>query len=269
MTELPFLYELITYLITGVFAGITAGLLGIGGGLLIVPVLSTVFLLFLNTESIVHLAIGTSLATILVTSFASVKAHHKHNAVRWDIVKLMAGGVLLGAFVGGWSAQFFASTRLSQIFGIIELAVGIHMLLGIKTSPYRHLPGLVGNSVAGTVIGCLSSIIGIGGGTLNTPYLQWNNISIHQAIATSAALSLPIALAGTLGYLIAGLEADDLPEYATGYIYWPAFFGIVLASYFTAPIGAKWAHQLPIHYLKRFFGLFLIILALKMLFFSA
>ena len=268
MTDLPLIYELLTYLVTGVLVGISAGLLGIGGGLLIVPVLSTVFLFFLDTTDIVHLAIGTSLATILVTSFSSARAHHKHKAVRWDIVKLLSGGVLIGAFVGGWCAQYFASVRLSQLFGVIELLVGIHMLLALKTCPNRQLPGLVGNSASGSVIGYLSSMVGIGGGTLMTPYLQWNNISMHQSIATSVAVSLPIALAGSLGYLISGLNSPDLPAYATGYIYWPAFFGIVIASYFTAPIGAKWAHQLPIKLLKRGFGILLIVLALKMLYFS-
>lgn len=267
MADSLLIYELITYLATGALVGIVAGLLGIGGGLLIVPVLSSVFLIFLQVDDVVHLAIGTSLATILITSFSSVKAHNQHKAVRWDIVKLLTAGVLIGSFIGGWSAQFFASSSLSQLFGVLELLVGIHMILALKTCPNRQLPGLAGNSASGGVIGWLSSMVGIGGGTLTTPYLQWNNVTMHQAIATSAAVSLPIALAGTLGYLIAGLNEPDLPAYATGYIYWPAFFGIVLASYFTAPIGARWAHQLPIKTLKRYFGYFLIILAIKMLFF--
>ncbi|WP_019557864.1 sulfite exporter TauE/SafE family protein [Thiomicrorhabdus arctica] len=267
MTELSFLYEFLTYLITGAVVGVAAGLLGIGGGLLIVPVLSTVFLIFLDIQEVVHLAIGTSLATILVTSYASVKAHHQHAAVRWDIFKLLTGGVLIGAFVGGWSSQFIASNWLAKLFGILELLIAINMLLALKPNPHRQLPGLVGNTSAGVIIGWFSSLVGIGGGTLTTPYLQWNNISMHQAIATSAAVSLPVALAGTIGFLIAGLDASNLPRYATGYIYWPAFFGIVLASYFTAPIGARWAHQLPVKTLKRFFGVFLILLAIKMLFF--
>ncbi len=267
MTELSFLYEFLTYLITGAVVGVAAGLLGIGGGLLIVPVLSTVFLIFLDVTEVVHLAIGTSLATILVTSFSSVRAHHKLGAVRWDIVKLLTGGVFIGAFIGGWSSQFIASEWLAKLFGILELLIAINLLLALKPNPHRQLPGLAGNTGAGGIIGWFSSLVGIGGGTLTTPYLQWNNINMHQAIATSAAVSLPVALAGSIGYLIAGLDASNLPNYATGYIYWPAFFGIVLASYFTAPIGARWAHQLPVKTLKRFFGVFLILLAIKMLFF--
>ena len=142
------------------------------------------------------------------------------------------------------------------------------MLFALKPNPSRQLPGYIGNSVAGTAIGSLSSLVGIGGGTLTTPYLLWNNISMHQAIATSTAVSLPVAIAGTIGFFIAGLDTEKLPTYASGYIYWPAFFGIVLASYFTAPIGARLAHKLPVKTLKRAFAVFLIILAIKMLFFT-
>lgn len=268
MIESSFIIEMLIYLATGALVGLAAGLLGIGGGLLIVPVLSSVFLYFLNTPEVVHIAIGTSLATIVVTSFSSARAHHSHGAIRWDAVKLLSIGVLFGAFIGGWSSQFVASDMLGKIFGILELLIAINMLMAFKPSPHRQLPGLVGNSFSGTIIGGVSSLVGIGGGTLTTPYLVWNNLSMHNAIATSTAVSIPVAIAGTIGYFIAGLGASDLPQYATGYLYWPAFFGIVVASYFTAPIGAKWAHQLPVKVLKRTFGIFLIVLAIKMLFFT-
>jgi len=268
MFETTILIELTTYIITGAIVGVAAGLLGIGGGLLIVPVLSTAFVYFLDTSEIVHLAIGTSLATIVITSFASARAHNRHGAVRWDAVKLLTAGVLIGAFIGGWSSQFIHSGLLGKIFGVLELLIAINMLLSLKPSPHRELPGLAGNTFAGSMIGGLSSLVGVGGGTLTTPYLVWNNISMHHAIASSTVVSIPVAVAGTIGYSIAGFNATDLPSYSTGYIYWPAFFGIVLASYFTAPLGAKWAHQLPIKTLKRGFGVFLIILAIKMLFFS-
>lgn len=267
MPESMFVYELLTYLLTGAIAGLAAGLLGIGGGLIIVPVLSTVFLLFLDVTEVVHLAIGTSLATIIVTSYASVKAHHQQGAVRWDIVKMMSLGVLAGAFLGGWSSQFVASNYLGMIFGGLELMIAVYMLLNIKPSPQRNLPGLVTNNLVGVAIGGVASLVGIGGGTLTTPYLVWNNVRIHNAIATSAAISIPVAVAGSIGFVIAGLNASDLPPYTTGYIYWPAFFGIVLASYFTAPIGARLAHRLPVKTLKRLFAVFLILLAIKMLFF--
>lgn len=268
MFESALFIELLTYLITGAIVGIAAGLLGIGGGLLVVPVLSTVFVYFLDTPHAVHMAMGTSLATIIVTSFSSARAHHRHNAVRWDAFKLLIFSILMGGFIGGWSSQFVTSNSLAIMFGILEILIAIKLLTNFKPKAHRNLPGLVRNSVAGTVIGSFSSLLGIGGGTLTTPYLLWHNISMHQAIATSTAVSLPVALAGTIGYFIAGINATDLPEMASGYIYWPAFFGIVIASYFTAPIGAKWAHKLPVSTLKRIFALFLIILAIKMLFFT-
>lgn len=267
MTE-AFLLELSIYLVTGAFVGFAAGLLGIGGGLIIVPVLATALTYFIDSSQVVHIAIATSLATILVTSFSSALAHHKHGAVRWDIFKLLAFGVLAGAFIGGWFSQYFASNTLSKIFGVLELLIALNMLLALKPNPSRELPGLAGNTAAGGVIGNLSSLVGIGGGTLTTPYLVWNNVSMHQAIATSTAVSLPVALAGTIGYVFAGLQATDLPAYTTGYIYWPAFLGIIVASVFTAPIGAKMAHKLPVKVLKRGFGVFLLLLAIKMLFFT-
>ncbi len=267
MTE-AFLLELSIYLVTGAFVGFAAGLLGIGGGLIIVPVLATALTYFIDSSQVVHIAIATSLATILVTSFSSALSHHKHGAVRWDIFKLLAFGVLAGAFIGGWFSQYFASNTLSKIFGVLELLIALNMLLALKPNPSRELPGLAGNTAAGGVIGNLSSLVGIGGGTLTTPYLVWNNVSMHQAIATSTAVSLPVALAGTIGYVFAGLQATDLPAYTTGYIYWPAFLGIIVASVFTAPIGAKMAHKLPVKVLKRGFGVFLLLLAIKMLFFT-
>ena len=263
------LTEILIYLVTGAFVGFAAGLLGIGGGLIIVPVLTYVLGQYIGlSEHVVHMAIGTSLATILVTSLSSVRAHHALEAVRWDIIKLLVAGVLMGAFIGGWGSQFFESRTLGLIFGVLELFIAINMLLALKPSPHRELPSLPGNTVAGSIIGSLSSLVGIGGGTLTTPYLVWNNITMHQAIATSAAVSLPVAFAGTIGFLIAGLSAENLPAYATGYIYWPAFFGIVIASVLTAPLGAKTAQKVPIKLLKRVFGVFLLMLAAKMLLFS-
>jgi hypothetical protein len=262
------LLELPIYLLTGAVVGFAAGLLGIGGGLIIVPVLTGVFGYWLGFEHSVHLAIGTSLATILITSISSVKAHHQHAAVRWDLVKLLLLGTLLGAFLGGWGSQFFASHLLAIAFGVLEVLIAINLLMAAKPSPQREIPGLAGNTLAGGLIGTLSSLLGIGGGTLTTPYLVWNNVSMHQAIATSTAVSLPIALAGTLGFVIGGLNAEHLPPYSSGYIYWPAFVGIVATSIFTAPIGARLAHTLPVHLLKRLLGVVLLILATKMLFFT-
>ncbi|SIN70375.1 hypothetical protein SAMN05443662_0160 [Sulfurivirga caldicuralii] len=260
--------ELGVYLLTGAVVGFMAGLFGVGGGLIVVPVLTSVFAWYLDTPHIVHLAIGTSLATILVTSLASVRAHHGHGAVRWDLVKQLSAGIFLGGFLGGWGSQFVPSKELAIVFAVMEIFIAINFILALQPKPHRTLPGPVGNFFAGVVIGFLASLVGIGGGTLTTPYLVWHNISLHEAIATSAACSLPVAAAGTLGYLLGGMHATDIPPFATGYIYWPAFLGIVAASSLTAKYGARLAHRLPPKPLKRALGVLLLLLAGKMIFFA-
>ncbi len=261
------LLEFGLYLVTGMIAGFFAGLLGIGGGLIIVPVLTTVFVLFLDGEHLVHLAIGTSMATILITSLASVKAHQKESAVRWDLFKTLTPGVVIGGLLGSLIAHLISAGFLAKLFAIIETAIAVKLLLNMQPSPQRTLPGLIGQSSAGTVIGCLSTLVGIGGGTLTTPYLIWHNVSIRFAIATSSAVSLPIAAAGTLGFMISGWQVTQLPNFTTGYIYWPAFIGITMASFFTAPIGARLTHRLPANTLRKAFALLLFILAIKMFWF--
>ncbi|MDR9498699.1 MAG: sulfite exporter TauE/SafE family protein [Hydrogenovibrio sp.] len=264
---MEFLMELGVYLLTGAVAGFFAGLLGIGGGLIIVPILTSAFVWFLDTEYIVHLAIGTSLATIFITSAASVRKHQQHDAVRWDLFRSLAPGIFLGGLLGGWLAHFMNASVLAKVFALIELAIAIKLLLDLQPNPHREMPGKLGRFSAGSVIGSLSSLVGIGGGALNTPYMMWHNVRMPEAIATSSALSLPIAAAGTLGFMLSGFQTPDLPAYATGYIYWPAFLGIVAASFFTAPVGATLTHKLPVKILKRVFALLLIILAIKMFWF--
>lgn len=256
--------EFLIYLVTGAFVGFFAGLLGIGGGLILVPILTSIFAAFMHSEHLVHIAIGTSLATILVTSLSSVRAHHKHDAVRWDLVKTLSPSIFLGGLLGGWISQFMDAALLAKVFAILELAIALKMLINLQPNPHREMPGTIGRSIAGTTIGGLSSLIGIGGGALNTPYLAWHNVPMRNAIATSAACSLPVAVSGTLGFIIAGWGIPNLPEYSTGFIYWPAFLGIGIASFFTAPLGAKMTHKLPVQRLKKIFGLLLIILAIKM-----
>lgn len=259
--------EFIIYLLTGAVVGFLAGLLGIGGGLILVPILTSIFAYYLGNSQLVHLAIGTSLATILVTSLAAVKTHQSHQAVRWDIVKQFTPGIFVGGILGAWIAQFMDASILSKTFAVLELVVAIKMLANFQPNPQRKMPNFGGAFFASSSIGTLSSLVGIGGGTLNTPYMIWHNIKIKQAIATSAALSLPVALAGTIGFIWSGWEVENLPNYSIGYVYLPAFFGIVLTSYFTAPIGAKLSHTLPIKSIKNIFAGLLILLALKMFLF--
>lgn len=254
------------YLALGAFAGTLAGLLGIGGGLIIVPVLAGVFYrLEFAPELVMHLAIGTSLATIVLTSLSSVRAHHRRGAVLWPVFLWMAPGIVLGAWLGVVLADQLRSDTLRQVFGVFELAVAGYMWWNRPVAAHRTVPGRSGLNLAGMMIGSISAIVGIGGGTLTVPFLQWCNVLMKNAVATAAAVGLPIAVAGAIGYVIAGWGHPALPEGSSGYLYWPAFLGIVAASMLFAPIGAYWAHRLSAGQLKRFFALFLAALGLWML----
>lgn len=256
-----------SYIGLGVIAGFVAGLLGVGGGLIIVPVLILIFQSnnFIQ-DSIVHMAIGTSLATIIFTSLSSIYAHHfKHKAVRWDIVMQLSPGIIVGALLGAIFADFISSTNLQYFFGFFELTVAAQMAFNIKASAARALPAFKGIFATGTGIGFISSLVGIGGGTLTVPFLNWCNVKMQQAVATSSACGLPIAVAGCIGFIVTGWNETTLPEHSFGYIYWPAFLSIVISSTLTAPVGASFAHWLSADKLKRFFSLILFLLGLRML----
>jgi len=254
------------YLATGAFAGVMAGMLGVGGGLIIVPILATLYASQgIASDIIMHLALGTSLATIVVTSTSSIYAHHKHQAVLWPILLKLTPGILLGAWIGGWLASLMPSNGLKPVFAIFELAVAIQMISGGQVDQHRSIPGSFAMNSAGGFIGSISSIVGIGGGTLTVPFLLWNSINIRNAIATSAACGLPIALAGSLSYMWAGWGNSQLPESTLGFVHLPAFLGIIFTSVFFAPVGAMLAHRLPINTLKRVFAVFLIVVAGKLL----
>jgi len=258
--------SLLLYLAVGAFAGFVAGLLGVGGGLIIVPALVFGFRAHgLAEANIVHLAIGTSLATIVATSASSMWAHHRHGAVRWPVFRRLTSGLVAGALLGAAIADLMPSQKLRIFFGVFELLVAVQMALQLQAAPYRELPGVVGMSATGTVIGGLSAVVGIGGGTLTVPFLTWCNVSIRQAVATSSACGFPIAIAGALGYVIAGWNEADQPALSSGYVYWPAFGGIVAASMLLAPFGAKMAHRLPTVILRRVFAGFLALLGIRML----
>jgi len=257
---------LIAYVLLGIAAGIMAGLLGVGGGLIIVPVLVSLFTWQgFDPSHIVHLAIGTSLATIVATSISSAYAHHQHKAVLWPVFVRLAPGIVVGAVIGAIIADFMPAQTLRCFFAIFELLVAAQMLLGAKPAAHRQLPGLIGITSTGGFIGSLSSIVGIGGGTLSVPFLLWCNIDIRKAIATSAACGLPIALSGAMSYAVTGWNESALPAGSTGYLFWPALVGIAVMSILFAPVGAKLTHKLPVDSLKKIFALLLIVLGLKML----
>lgn len=255
------------YLSLGAVAGILAGLMGIGGGLVIVPMLVFCFTsLGISNEHIMHIALGTSLASIIFTSISSFMAHHRRGAVHWDIVRRIVPGIVAGTLVGAYVASLLSTNVLKVFFGVFLYYVAFQFLLDKKPKPTRELPGTVGMFSVGNVIGIVSSLMGIGGGTLSVPFMTWCNIPVHHAIGTSAAIGLPIAMAGTVGYIFTGMGVIDLPPSSIGYIYFPALFGIVCASMLTAPLGVRLAHWLPVPKLKRIFAVLLLVVGTKMMF---
>ncbi|MDO9082509.1 MAG: sulfite exporter TauE/SafE family protein [Humidesulfovibrio sp.] len=257
------------YIGTGAFAGVLAGLLGVGGGLVIVPMLNFVFTTQgLPAAYIQHLALGTSLASIMFTSVSSLRAHHQHGAVVWPIVKAVTPGILMGTFLGSKVAALLSTRFLTGFFVVFLFYVAAQMLLNIKPKATRQTPGGLGMFGAGSVIGGISSLVGIGGGTLSVPFMTWCNVPLHTCIGTSAAIGFPIAVAGAAGYYVNGLSAPlpGLAEGYAGFIYLPALLGVAATSILTAPLGAKLAHSLPVSKLKKIFACLLIIMGSKMLY---
>jgi len=215
----------------------------------------------------VKMAIATSMATILFTSVSSVRAHHKKGAVRWDLVKGLAPGIVLGSLLG--SVGIFALAKgasLAIFFGCFVGFSATQMFLDKKPAPTRQMPGFSGQLGAGGLIGLLSGLVGAGGGFISVPFMTWCNVAIHNAVATSAALGFPIALANVSGYIVSGLSLQDLPAYSFGYLWLPALGVIACCSVLMAPVGAATAHKLPVRQLKRVFALMLYLLAGYMLY---
>jgi uncharacterized membrane protein YfcA len=258
---------LFIFLVLGGFAGLLAGLLGVGGGLVIVPMITYTFdIRGMSGEHTYYMALGTSLATIMVTSVSSFTAHHRKKAVLWPVVGSLTPGILFGTFFGSKLASHISTGTLKLFFIVFLLYVGTNMFLNIKPQASRPVPGFAGNSLAGMIIGAVSSFVGIGGGSLSVPYLAWCNVAIHKAVGTSAAVGFPIALAGAAGYLVNGLGIEDMPGPHWGFIYLPAFFGITAASVFTAPLGVRLSHKLPVSTLKKAFACLLFVMAGQMLY---
>ena len=254
------------YLCIGSSAGLFAGLFGVGGGLIIVPMLTFVFTAqLLPSAHIAHLALGTSLATIMFTSVSSLRAHHGRGAVNWNILRIISPGILAGTFTGSWVAAALSTPFLKGFFVLFLYYVALQMLLGIRPAPHRDLPGRWGMFSAGSIIGGISSLVGIGGGSLSVPFLTWCNVPLLTAIGTSAAIGFPIAVAGAAGYLTAGIAAEGLPRFSLGFIYLPALLGVSIASICTAPLGVRLAHTLPVGQLKKLFALLLVVMGTKLL----
>lgn len=260
--------EIILYLFTGAVAGLSAGLLGIGGGLVIVPILFFIFSQqAVPAEHVMHMALATSLATIIITSFASARAHHQRGAVLWPIVFSLSPGIVIGAWLGAMFASMLASDVLRPVFGLFELMVASYLLVNVKPDTHGNHITRTASFTGGTVIGSISSIVGIGGGTLTVPFLLWHDIPIRNAVASSAACGFPIAVAGTAAYIVSGWSVSGLPPYTLGFVSLPAFALIIVTSIVTAPLGASLAHKLPETTLRTVFAFVLVALGVKMLWF--
>ena len=251
----------------GIGTGFLAGLLGIGGGMLMVPFITIIMASRgVAPDLAVKIAIATSMSTIIFTSISSVRAHHRRGAVRWDIVKRLAPGIVVGSIIGSLGVfALLKGSYLAIFFGLFVSFSATQMFLDKKPKPTRQMPGAAGQFAAGGVIGFLSGLVGAGGGFISVPFMTWCNVAIHSAVATSAALGFPIAVANVLGYVVSGWNLQDLPAGSFGYIWLPALAVIAVCSFFTAPLGAKAAHKLPVGKLKRVFASILYVLAAYML----
>ncbi len=252
----------------GMGTGFLAGLLGIGGGMIMVPFI-TIILTLQGVEPglSIKMAIATSMSTIVFTSLSSLRAHHKRGAVRWDIVRQLTPGIVLGAALASLGVFAWLNGQwLAFVFAGFVAFSATQMLLDRKPTPSRTLPGTAGQFAAGGAIGFLSGLVGAGGGFVSVPFMTWCNVMIHQAVATSAALGFPIALANALGYGLAGSSVEGLPPGSWGYIFGPALLATSITSVLMAPVGVRVAHALPVQTLKRVFALILYALAAFMLY---
>ncbi|QIK37489.1 sulfite exporter TauE/SafE family protein [Caldichromatium japonicum] len=256
----------IAYLAIGALAGLLAGLFGIGGGAVMVPALFLFWeLLGIGGDWTVHLAVGTSLATIMGTGLASTLAHQRRAGVRWDLVLLLSPGILIGALAGPALAGWVPGLWLKRLFAAFLTLVGLHLLHPRRqdTQP-RPLPGRAVLIGAGGGIGMLSALVGIGGGTLTVPFLNRHGIEMRQAVGTSAACGVTIAIAGTIGFVLSGWDRADLPPDSLGFVHWPAVLAMLAASLPAATLGARLAHHLPVATLRRLFGVLLLLIAMRL-----
>ena len=256
----------LAYLGIGVAVGFLAGLLGIGGGAVTVPLL--VWALgaqALPAEHVMRLALGTSMAAIFFTSLSSMRAHQQHGAVDWSIVRAMAPGILAGSFGAALASAYIPTRGLAVIFTVLAFYAAVQMLFELRPAPSRTLPGAAGLFAAGAGIGVASSLFAAGGAFLTVPFLVWCNVPIRRAIGTAAGNGFPIALAGTAGYVLQGLRAEGLPPATLGYVYLPALVLIVVASMSMAPIGARTAYRMPVKALRIVFAILIGAMALRTL----
>lgn len=264
---MPSMSVWLAYCCVGAVTGLIAGLLGVGGGIIVVPALYWIFSIQgIAQAELMHLALGTSLATIVFTSFSSFRAHARRQAVRWEIFTRFTPGILLGSIAGSWLAARLSSSVLRGAFVALLFCVSTQMLLRLKPAPTRRVPGTFALAGTAGIIGAVANLVGVGGGLLTVPFLSWCNVPIREAVGTAAAVGFPIALIGAAGYYINGSFAAELPPLCAGYISLPALLGIVTMSVLFAKVGAHLAHTVPVGLLKRLFAMFLLVMASHMLY---
>ncbi|MCX7140422.1 MAG: sulfite exporter TauE/SafE family protein [Proteobacteria bacterium] len=254
------------YAVIGATVGFFAGLLGIGGGAIMVPLLVMLFeAQGLPRDHILHLAVGTGMASILFTSLSSMRAHAARGVVRWDLALALTPGILLGGLLGSAVAAWISTKVFALLFTGVVFFAATNILIDRKPKPARKLPGALGSMLVGVVISFVSSLAALGGAFLTIPFALYCNVTMLQAIGTAAIVGFPIALAGSIGFVATGWAQAGLPPHSLGYVYLPAALGIALASVLMAPVGAAVAHRLPTKRLKQIFSLLLYGLAAKML----
>lgn len=257
---------ILVYLGLGAIAGLLAGLFGIGGGLIMVPVLLLAFTAQgFPAEVLTHMAIATSLGTMIFTATSSIYSHHRQGGVCWSLFLPLACGMLIGAFAGVHTALQLSGYQLQSILGVFALLMALHLIMEVRPNKVRPMLNHSPLALAGTLIGWLSTIFGIGGGVLTVPLLVWRSLPIKQAVGTAAACSFPIALTGAFTNLVSSWEVPNLPSYSMGYIYLPAVMGMVITGTVAAHLGARLAYHLSSHILRRIFVVFLILVGLHML----
>lgn len=259
-------YAIAVSLLLGAAAGVLAGMLGVGGGLIMVPVLAWLFTgQGVAAAHVMHFAVGTSLAVIIATSVSSTLAHHRRGAVRWDLWRLLTPGLLLGALLGAWLADRLSSLVLQRLFGVFAITVAAQLAWGRTPPAGRGLPPAALSRLVSLLIGAVSALVGIGGGSMTVPYLTWANLPMRNAVAVSAACGLPIAVAGALGFVVTGWLSAGTGSPTLGYVDLSALVPTALASVVFAPLGAWLAHRVPVTVLRQVFALFLVLVGLKML----
>lgn len=261
---------ILALLACGMLAGVLAGLLGVGGGIVIVPMLFHVFGVYgVDTGVAMPLAVGTSLATIVLTSIISARNHHRRGGVDWALVRAWLWPVLFGVALGTSAAQFVPGAALKVVFGVLAILVALHMLVSARhaLNLFEGLPGATLQRFFGVIVGGFSSLLGIGGGTMMVPLLSLFSYPIHRAVATASVFGFMISVPATAGYFIAGWEHTDLPPVSTGYVNWLAFAAVVPGTTLFAPVGVRLAYRLQVPQLKRVFAVFLLAVGVKMVWF--